>query len=374
MDTSESISGLRAQIDGIDDRLWLLLNQRAQMAQQIGLLKQSKHRPIMDKSRESHILERVLRANQGGILSEQSIRAIFSEIIAACRAIQFSSRVGFLGPIGTFSHGAALSHFGKHAVLRPYDNLSNAFADVEAGRLDYALAPLENSTEGVVGQTLDLLSAHELNVISQFAVRIHQSLMAATDNLKNISKVASHPQALAQSRGWLSLNLPGAGLIPAASSGAAAAMAEADEHLAIIGPAQLAEFYNLAVLAENIEDNQQNQTLFVVVGKGVNSKTENDRTMLWFAAPHRAGSLYECLKPLAQYKVNLTRLHSRPSAQGPWQYRFFLEMEGHFADENVAKAMELLQQQTEKCVIIGSYRYAPLNHEAGRAPRAVSKG
>jgi chorismate mutase/prephenate dehydratase len=369
-----SISGLRAQIDGIDDQLWRLLNQRAQLARQIGQLKQDQQQPIMDKTREDHILERILQAKPGAVLSEQSIRAVFSEIIAACRALQFSSRVGFLGPIGTFSHGAALSHFGKHAVLLPYDNLSGAFADAAEGRLDYVLAPLENSSEGVVGQTLDLLSAHKLKVMAQFALRIHQSLMARSDNLKNINKIASHPQALAQSRGWLSLNLPGARLMPVASSAAAAALAEEDQQLAIVGPAQLAEFYNLTVLAENIEDNRQNQTLFVAVGSGANPKTGNDRTMLWFAAPHRAGSLYQCLKPLAQYQVNLTRLHSRPSSQGPWQYLFFLEMEGHGADENVAQAIELLRQQTEQCVILGSYRYQPLNQESGPALAAFCKG
>jgi chorismate mutase/prephenate dehydratase len=373
MNKPESIAELRGKIDTIDHELWKLINQRARCAQMLGQAKQKAARPLVDKDREKQILEEISQKNQNGILNEQSIKAIFTEIIAACRAIQIPCKVGFLGPIGTFSHGAALSRFGKHAILRPYDNLAAAFQEVEKDNLDYVLAPLENSTEGVVGQTLDLLSSHKLNVISQFPVRIHQSLMAGTDNIKNINKVSSHPQALAQSRAWLSLNLPRAKFIPVASSGAAAALAEKDEKMAIVGPAQLAEFYNLNILAENIEDNQQNQTLFVVVGKGFNSKTENDRTMLWFAAPHCSGSLYECLKPLAQHGVNLTRLHSRPSAQGSWQYLFFMEMEGHISDDNVGKAVAILQSQAEKCILIGCYQYEPLNgHPPAAAPANIN--
>ncbi|MDR1396668.1 MAG: prephenate dehydratase [Desulfarculales bacterium] len=357
MNEPQNLLNLREEIDFIDNKLWEMINQRAMLAQQLGLIKRKNAQSVVDKVREKQILDEIARKNQDGVLSEQSIKAIFAEIIAACRALQLPCKVGFLGPLGTFSHGAALSYFGRHAILRPYDNLAAAFQDAQEQRLDYVLAPLENSTEGVVGQTLDLLSIHDLNVMNQFSVRIQQSLMARTENLENIDKVASHPQALAQSRGWLSLNLPGVKLVPAASSGAAAAMAEDDITMAIVGPSQLAEFYNLIILAENIEDNKQNQTLFVVVGKGSNPPTENDRTMLWFAAPHRSGSLYECLKPLAQHKINLTRLHSRPSAHGPWQYLFFLEMEGHFADENVRQAVASLQEQAEKCVFIGSYEY-----------------
>jgi chorismate mutase/prephenate dehydratase len=364
---SEDLLKLREEIDSFDSKLWEMIDQRARLAQQLGLIKQKSAQPLVDKAREKQILDMITRKNQAGILSEQSIKVIFSEIIAACRAIQLPSKVGFLGPLGTFSHGAALGYFGKHAILRPYDDLASAFRDAREQRLDYVLAPLENSTEGVVGQTLDLLSTHDLNVLNQFSVRIQQSLMAKTENLKDIDKVASHPQALAQSRGWLSLNLPGARLIPAASSATAAAMAKEDARMAIVGPSHLAEFYDLIILAENIEDNKQNQTLFVVVGKGSNPKTENDRTMLWFAAPHRSGSLYECLKPLAQHKVNLTRLHSRPSTQGPWQYLFFLEMEGHFSDENVSRAVADLQEQAEKCVFIGSYEYEPVSSAAGQA-------
>jgi chorismate mutase/prephenate dehydratase len=371
MSKTENIDNLREKIDVIDDQLWDLINQRAQVAQMLGRLKQNSARPVTDKVRESQILEEITHKNKEGILNEHSIKAIFTEIIAACRAIQLPKKVGFLGPIGTFSHSAAISCFGKHALLRPYDNLSHAFQDTEENILDCLLAPLENSSEGVVGQTLDLLSSHNLQVVNQFALPIHQSLMARVEDIKNINKIASHPQALAQSRGWLSLNLPQAQFMPVASSGAAAALTEKDENMAIVGPSQLADFYNLNILAENIEDNQQNQTLFVVVGKGLNSKTGNDRTMLWFAAPHRSGSLYECLKPLAQHKVNLSRLHSRPSSTGPWQYLFFMELEGHISDEHVAKAVELLGQQAEKCVIIGCYQCESLDGRLS-APSAQS--
>lgn len=364
MNYPHGLTELRSKVDKLDNELCRLLDERGRLAIEIGRLKKDNRLRVPDYDREKQVLDNIAEVNGKNVLNEQSLRAIFREIMGACRALQQPVRVGFLGPIGTFSHIAAISHFGKHATLRPYDNLAEAFNDADAGKLEYILAPLENSTEGVVGQTLDLLSMYQLNVIEQFAVPIHHSLMARSSVLERIEKVASHHQALSQTRGWLALNLPGASLLPTASSGAAAAMAQADNTLAVVGPAELADLYHLEILAENIEDNRQNQTLFVVVGKGENQKGENDRTMMWFTAPHRSGSLYECLKPLAEHGVNLTRLHSRPSPLGSWRYLFFLEMEGHFSDESVKKAMSGLKEHTEECAFIGSYSYVSLDKQA----------
>lgn len=363
-----SLHELRKQIDELDRQLWSLLDQRASLAVRIGGLKRAGRLQPCNHEREQQVLQNIEALNANGALGQASIKAIYQEIIVACRSLQQQLRVGYLGPVGTFSHVAAISHFGKHALLKPYHNLAAAFNDADHGQLDYVVAPLENSSEGVVGQTLDLLSSHELNVLHQFSMFIQQSLLARVDDLRHIAKVASHPQALAQARGWLSLNLPTAELVPTASSGAAAIMAQTDTSLAVIGPAQLAAMYDMHILAENIEDNQHNQTLFIVLGKGLGQKTGSDRTMLWFAAPHHSGSLYQCLKPLAEYGVNLTRLHSRPGFNGPWQYQFYLEMEGHYDDENVSQGIASLKQHSEKCVLIGSYQYAGLAAAESRRP------
>lgn len=367
--TEQIIAELRADIDQLDDQILELLTKRADKALKIGEAKKKAAIPIMDISRESDILTRVDGLNEGP-LSSGGIKSIYKEIISACRAVQAPVRVSLLGPAGTFSHAAAISHFGSQAIFRPLDSLSEAFAEASAGKADYVLAPLENSTEGVVGQTLDLLVSSGLKARSQFSMRVSLSLMAKTTDLGRIRKVASHPQALAQCRGWLSLNLPGAELIPTASTGAAASLSETDDTLATIGHPALTDFYHLISLAEGLEDQANNQTLFMVFGREDSPRTGQDRTFLWFAAPHRSGSLYEALKPLADAGVNLTRLHSRPNPEEPWQYLFFLELDGHYQDKNVVKGLEALEALSDKCCLVGSYSYDPAlvemkNHAPG---------
>lgn len=367
--TEQIITELRADIDQLDDQILHLLTQRAETALKIGEVKKKAALPIMDINRESEILTRIDSLNEGP-LSSGGVKSIYKEIISACRAVQAPVRVTLLGPAGTFSHAAAISHFGSQAIFRPLDNLAEAFTEVASGKADYVLAPLENSTEGVVGQTLDLLVSSGLKARSQFSMRVSLSLMAKTTDLGRIRKVASHPQALAQCRGWLSLNLPGAELIPTASTGAAASLSETDDTLATIGHPALTDFYHLISLAEGLEDQANNQTLFMVFSREDSPRTGQDRTFLWFAAPHRSGSLYEALKPLADAGVNLTRLHSRPNPEESWQYLFFLELDGHCQDENVIKGLEALESFSDKCCLVGSYPYDPAlvemkNHAPG---------
>lgn len=352
---TDVLNGLRAQIDTLDDQILDLIQKRAATAIEIGRVKKANTIAVLDRGREKKVLERLMQKSADQPLTGEAIREIYTDIIRACRAAQAPIRVAFLGPTGTFSHAAALSQFGALGIYQPVDELPQAFQEVEGGRADMAVVPFENSVEGIVGQTLDMLSSTTLKARGMITLKVSLALMSHGLDLSKVKKVVSHPQALAQSRGWLSLNLPGVELATAASTAAAASMATADGTVAIIGHPVLADSHGLNIVAENIEDQGHNQTCFLVMGHDHAAPTGHDRTLCWFTAPHSSGSLYACLQPLAETGANMTRLHSRPSVDQPWEYRFFLEMEGHFEEERVAKALALLQKSAKQFRLLGSY-------------------
>ncbi|UQZ91014.1 prephenate dehydratase [Deltaproteobacteria bacterium Smac51] len=352
---TDVLKELRGKIDNLDDQILELLQERASTAIEIGRVKKTNSIAVLDRGREKSLLDRLMMKSVDQPLSGEAIREIYTDIIRACRAAQAPIRVAFLGPTGTFSHAAALSQFGALGIFQPVDDLPSIFKEVEEGRADMAVVPFENSVEGIVGQTLDMLGSTKLHARGMVTLKISLSLMSRSLDLSTVKKVASHPQALAQSRGWLSLNLPGVELIAAASTAAAASMATEDGSVAIIGHPVLADFHGLNLVAENIEDQSHNQTCFLVMGHDHAAPTGHDRTLCWFAAPHSSGSLYSCLQPLADSGVNMTRLHSRPSIDQPWEYHFFLELEGHFEEEKPARALSLLEKYSEKYYLLGSY-------------------
>jgi chorismate mutase/prephenate dehydratase len=352
---TEVLRGLRSKIDALDDEILELLQQRAATAIEIGQVKKANSIAVLDRWREKSLLDRLMMKSADKPLSGEAVREIYINIIRACRAAQAPIRVTFLGPTGTFSHAAALSQFGALGIFNPVDDLPSAFREVEEGQADMAVVPFENSVEGIVGQTLDMLGATKLHARGMVNLKVSLSLMSRSLDLAAVKKVASHPQALAQARGWLSLNLPGVELVAAASTAAAATMATEDGTVAIIGHPVLADFHGLNLVAENIEDQSHNQTCFLVMGHDHAAPTGHDRTMCWFAAPHSSGSLYTCLQPLADLGVNMTRLHSRPAIDQPWAYRFFFEVDGHFEDQKVAEALARLEKVAEKYYLLGSY-------------------
>ena len=350
---------LRNEIDQIDDQLLELLQRRAGLAIEIGQLKKKNSINVIDRSREKNLLGRLMSKTQNAPLSGDAVREIFGEIIKACRAAQAPTRVSFLGPFGTFSHAAALYQFGTLGIYNPSDDLPKVFQAVEEHHSDFALVPFENSIEGIVGQTLDLLSQTNLKARGTATIHVSLALMSKSGDLAAIRKVASHPQALAQARGWLSLNLPGVELVATASTAAAVSLTNDDPGVAVIGHPILADFYNLNILVESIEDKLDNQTNFLVMGHEHSLPTGRDCTLVCFATAHKSGSLYASLQPLADAGVNLTRLHSRPSQVRPWEYNFFLELDGHFEDEHVKKALKSLESSTEHCRLLGSYEALP---------------
>jgi chorismate mutase/prephenate dehydratase len=348
---------LRQEIDQIDLEILDLVQKRAKRAIELGKIKKKSSFPIMDLSRERQVISRItakpVEAGQG--LGPEAVMSIFTEIIKACRAAQAPTKVAFLGPAGTFSHAAALEQFGRLAQFMPQDDLPQIFEIVESGQADFAIVPFENTTEGIVGQTLDLISKTNLRVQAMLNLKVSLTLMSAHGDLGKIKAISSHPQALAQCRNWLALNMPGIELRPTVSSAAGATLALSDDSCAVIGHPSLATFYNLTVMSGDLQDFQHNQTCFLIFSREDAMRNGNDRTLLWFSAPHNSGSLYKCLQPLAESGVNLTRLHSRPNLDSPWEYLFFLELDGHFQDEKVQKAIKLLEAESQKCQVMGSY-------------------
>ena len=356
-DIEKVLGPLRQRIDDLDEQILDLVQKRAKTAIELGKLKKKSSFPIMDLSRERHVISRISakQVEPGEGLGPEAVMSVFTEIIKACRAAQAPTKVAFLGPAGTFSHAAALQQFGRLAHFIPCDDLAHVFETAESGEAEFALVPFENTTEGIVGQTLDLISKTDLRVQAMLNLKVSLTLMSCHGELGRIKAISSHPQALAQCRNWLALNMPGAELRPTVSSAAGATMALADESCAVIGHPSLATFYNLTIMSGDLQDFQHNQTCFLIFSREDCVPNGNDRTLLWFSAPHNSGSLYKCLQPLAESGVNLTRLHSRPNVDSPWEYLFFLELDGHFEDEKVVRAIKALEVETEKCQVMGSY-------------------
>jgi len=351
---------LRQEIDRLDDELLRLLNQRAALAREIGGLKQGA--PAYRPEREAEILRRVSAASAGP-LSAQRVAAVFREVISACRALEEPIRVTYLGPEGTFSEQAVRRHFGTAVEAQPTGSVDEAFRRCESGGAQFTVVPVENSTEGVVGRTLDLLLATPLVICGEVELRVQQSLMARGE-MKAIRRVYSHAQSLAQCHGWLSQNLPGVERIPVASNAEAAQRAAREEGAAAIAGEAAAERYGLAVLARAIEDAPNNTTRFLVLGQVAAAPTGRDRTSLVMSAENKPGAVHALLTPLARHGVSMTRIESRPSRQALrsgtalWEYVFFIDVEGHQRDATVAQALGELKEKAPFLKVLGSYPVA----------------
>lgn len=356
------IDKLRNGIDRIDREILDLLNKRAEIALEIGELKREDGIPTADRTRELEIIARLTDMNKGP-MPDKAIGSVFTEIISACRALQSPVKVCFLGPEATFSHAAAMEGFGRSAKFIPLESISDVFREVESGRADYGVVPVENSTEGTVGLTLDHFINTTLNICGEVCLGISHALLSNSEEASAIERIYSHPQALAQCRDWIKKTLPAAEVMAAPSTAAAAVQAVKDSKSAAIGAEMLAEKHGLKVLARDIQDRPLNLTRFLVLGREECPNTGSDKTSIWFVAHHQPGSLFECLKHFADQNINMTRIESRPSNQGPWEYVFFLDFEGHILDEPVRTALERLSASVERVRIMGSY---PMAAGAGR--------
>ena len=344
-DLQKELGVVRDEIDGIDGQLLELLNKRARCAQKVGEIK-AKHGEagfIYRPEREAQVLRRIQDGNPGP-LSDEAVTWLFREVMSACLSLEQPLSVAFLGPLGSFTGTAATKHFGHAARLLPQASIDDVFREVEAGHAHYAVVPVENSTEGAVGRSMDLLFSTPLKVCGEVVLRIHQNLMTRETSLDKVTKVYSHAQSLAQCHEWLNRNLPNVPRISVGSNSQAAEMAMQEGGAAAIAGEAAAERFNVPILVANIEDEPNNTTRFLVLGRHEAGISGRDKTSLIMSAPNRTGSLHGLLLPLAEAGVSMTRLESRPARHTLWDYVFFVDIDGHCDEPKVAKALAELQQ------------------------------
>jgi chorismate mutase/prephenate dehydratase len=350
---ADGIEKLRREIDRLDDELAALVQRRAGLAQKIGALKGGA--PAYRPERESQVLQRVGKVP--GPLAGERIVAVFREIISACRGLEEVVRVSYLGPEGTFSEQAVRKHFGGAVEALPAASVDEAFRRCESGAAQFTVVPVENSTEGAVGRTLDLLVATPLRICGEVELRVHQNLMSRADKISSVKKIYSHAQSLAQCNAWLIQHLPGVERVPVTSNAEAARRASEEVGAAAIAGEAAAERYQLGLLARAIEDDANNTTRFLVLGNLEPGPTGRDRTSLVMSAENKPGAVHALLTPLAQHRVSMTRIESRPARMRSalWEYVFFIDVEGHQADEPVARALAELKRLAPYLKILGSY-------------------
>ena len=348
---SDSLKQIRDQIDALDRKLVELLSSRARLAQRIGQLKEgAAYRP----EREAQVLRGVLAANPGP-LPDAALARLYTEIMSACRALEDSLSVAYLGPQGTFSQEAASKHFGGMTKLAPCGSIDEVFRQVETGAVGYGVVPVENSTEGAIGRTLDLLLATPAKICGEVMLPIRQCLMGKSGKLGDVRKVYSHTQSLAQCQQWLARHLAKAERLPVVSNAEAARLAARQRGAAAIGPKTAAALYGLKVIAANIEDESKNTTRFLVLAARDAAPSGRDKTSLVMSTRNVPGAMHELLTPLAANQVSMTRLESRPSRTGLWEYVFYVDIEGHQSDANVARALSELEKKASFLKNLGSY-------------------
>jgi chorismate mutase / prephenate dehydratase len=343
----------RSRINDLDNRILQLLNQRAEAALQIGDLKRTQDAPPYAPEREAEIIRRLTASS--GPLPPQAIGAIWREILSGCRALESALTIAYLGPRATFTHQAALQRFGASVSYRPARSTSEVFDEVERHRADFGVVPVENSTEGAVNVTLDRLIDSDVVICGELRLDISQQLLSRAAELSEVKRVLSHPQGLAQCRGWLAEHLPEVPTEEVLSTALAAEMAAGDTTIAAIASALAGELYGVPILRAKIEDNPYNSTRFLVVGHHASGPTGRDKTSILFAMRNEPGTLYRILEPLARLGINLTKIESRPAKQRPWEYVIFVDLEGHRATPQIASALREIEERTLFLKVLGSY-------------------
>ena len=353
-----SLDELRNRIDAIDRQVLELLNERARSACEIGEIKRGENAPFYVPEREKAVFDKLAALNEGP-LDAPAIREIYREIISAIRSLEKPTSVAFLGPRDTFSHAAALRVFGASAEYHPLPSFADIFTEVERGRIDYGIVPVESSMGGAVSDTLDRFISSDLKIIHDVLLHITQNLLGR-GALEDIKRVYSKDNALLQCRAWLRANLPKAELIEVSSTAEAARRVAGEPGTAAIASKLAAETYELDLLAERIEDAPHNFTRFLVIGRQMVKPTGDDKTALLLAVRDRPGALYQLLLPFAKNDISLTRIESRPSQQKAWEYVFFLDILGHAEDENVAKVLDAVADHARTLKVLGSFPRAEL--------------
>lgn len=353
-----SVEDIRKRIDALDDELIKLLDQRAKLVRQIGRRKRDRDQAMHDPEREQQIYERLearLEKRRGATFPISGVRPVFREIISACLSLEEKLSVSYFGPAGTFTHMAARSAFGMAARYTEASTIPAVFDAVANGTTMYGVVPIENSTEGGVTYTHDSFLDTAVMIRGEVLLDVSQCLAGRQEDLGRIERVYSHPQALAQCRGWLAKHVPHAQLVQSLSTSNAAREAVADEAAAAVCSRLAAELNGLMVIRENIQDHRENATRFVVLAKQDAPPTGNDRTSIAFSTRHERGALRRVLEIFDEEKINLSRIESRPRPRERWQYVFFTDLEGHRLDANVTRALARLEAKCDMVKVLGSY-------------------
>ncbi len=355
----KKLSGFREKIDKIDFEILKLLNERAKIAKDVGEIKKECNLPIFNPKREQEIFNRLEKLNVelGNEFPKDAIKHVFREIISACRSLETDIKVAYLGPPATFTHQAAITYFGQSVSFIPVSTIKDVFDEIERGNAKYGVVPIENTIEGVVNHTLEMLTNTHLKIIGEVILEINLHLIGQNTDLKSIKKIYSHKHAIGESREWIQKNLPHAITEEVESTARAAELVKEDFEAAAIASEAAAELYGLKIIARKIDRFPFNQTRFLIIGKEDENlkQPEESKTTFIFSVKNEVGALYKALGILYKYGINMSKIESRPSKQGAWDYIFFVDIEGHINDENVKKALEELKNNSPFFKILGSY-------------------
>ncbi|MFA5073348.1 MAG: prephenate dehydratase [Nitrospirota bacterium] len=350
----EKIQAFRKKIDEIDDQLIDLLNQRAEFVIQIGNIKKTEKLDFHSPAREREILERLALRNKGPF-PQDALKAVYREVLSSSLSLERPIKVAYLGPRATFTHMAGMQQFGFAANYVPVGNIKDVFTEVERGRADYGVVPVENSTEGVVNYTLDMFIDSDLKISAEIMLEVSQNLMNKSGRMEDIKVIYTHPQVPGQCRQWIEKNMAGIPIMDAPSTAKAADIAKDDPTAGAIASEMAAVIYGLQIVARKIDDSPNNFTRFLVIAPKSPGRTGHDKTSIMFSIKDKVGALYSMLVPFADAGINLTRLDARPSGRQVWDYVFFLDMVGHIEDQPVATAIDRLKNDCLFLKILGSY-------------------
>lgn len=352
--TIEKIEKLRHRIDQLDEEILRLLNERMRVVEEVGAVKKNRGLSVTDAARERDVLSRLGKANTGP-LPDSSVKNIYREIFSAAKNLEQCQVTAYLGPEATFTHLAALKHFGTSQVMVPLWSIQEVFRSVEREEFRQGIVPIENSTEGVVTHTLDMLIESPLSVTDEIYIEVHHHLLSREEELAGIRVIFSHPQAISQCREWLQEKAAGISIQEVPSTAEAARQALSTEGAAAIASELAARIYNLGIIARRIEDRFDNLTRFLIIGAEEQAPTGRDKTSILFSIKDRPGALHNILAPLAEAGINMTKIESRPSRRKAWDYVFFVDIEGHRRDKKVAGVLKILKRECPFFKILGSY-------------------
>ena len=361
----DALEKLRDRIDAIDKQLLELFNQRAGCAVDVATVKRErseasdKNVDFFRPDREAQVIKRIKSLNKGP-LSDDEVGRLIREVMSACLALEQPLKIAYLGPEGTFTQSAALKHFGHSVSTIPMSSIPDVFSSVESGHADYGLVPVENSTEGVISHTLDMFIDSSLKVCGEVEIRVHHHLAMRSQNVSAIRHIYSHQQSFAQCRRWLDQNFPGIERIPVSSNAEAARLASVEDDAAAICGLPAVEIFDLKICYQNIEDLSDNTTRFVIIGRQEVGPSGNDKTSLLISTKNIPGALLGLLQPLADHRISMNKIESRPAQGHKWAYVFFIDVDGHQQDKNVIDAFNELKQQAALFKILGSYPKASL--------------